>query len=93
MDYWPDVMERMDIIVGSFDSGKEIDVTGTYDRDTTWFILGHSENNDISQRLEIIYRDMRDIEGISAVYMTVYRTGRYKVIGTYEMGSRDIPET
>ncbi len=32
LDYWPDVMERVGIIAGPFDSGREIDVIGTHDR-------------------------------------------------------------
>ncbi len=93
MDHWPDTMEQAGIIAGLFDSGREIDVAGTYDKDIIWFILGYSENNDISQRLEIIYRDMRDIEGISTIYMTVCRTSRYKAISIYKIGSWDISET
>ncbi len=85
-------MERTDTIVGLFDSRKEIDVVGIYDRNTIWFILGYSESNDIFQRFEIIYRNTRDIEGISAIHTTVHRIDRHKAIGIYEIRSRNTPE-
>ncbi len=62
-------------------------------KDTAWFTLGHSENNDVFQGLEIIYRNMRNIEGISAIHMIICRTEQYKATNIYEIGSRDTPET
>ncbi len=33
LDHWPNVIKQVDIIAGSFDSGREIDVAGIHDKD------------------------------------------------------------